>query len=490
MLGPAPGKNSRDRTADFHQLALAYAREHAGTNSAAQQHAQQQPQPSLAYNHMLPPSAQQPGANPYSFGPAPATLALTSSLPSSDSSAFGGLSPRAAAAAADNADPAVERARAFNRAARAIATGMVLATERIERLTALVRSRAPFSDASAEISRLTVDIKQDLLSTSRSIDSLGASLAAAAAGGGSRQQQAVKNSQQIVNDLKVRLADQSKAFGDLLIQRSQHLRDQSDRRGAFEHAGPGGGGGAEELRHRGLSHFGKLRQRLQQAAGGAAGGDSLGAGAGDGTDTDTGGAGVGVTGAEYNEEDGDAESGGLAAGRGVHSRLLGAPGQQSHTGAAGSGTSGRGVGLPAFTALLSSSSGGYGGGDTTASENEGSRGGSGGTYGHGGVTQTLVERGAGQRNEYLASRAAALKTIQSTTEEVASMYKRLNMLVLMQEEMTMRIDSTVDETMINVEEGHNELLKYLDGLSSNQWLIIKVFAVVIAFAILFVTVLA
>lgn len=67
------------------------------------------------------------------------------------------------------------------------------------------------------------------------------------------------------------------------------------------------------------------------------------------------------------------------------------------------------------------------------------------------------------------------------------MYRRLNELVLMQEEMTVRIDANVEETLVNVDQGHNELLKYMDGLSSNTWLILKIFGILIIFALFFVS---
>lgn len=66
------------------------------------------------------------------------------------------------------------------------------------------------------------------------------------------------------------------------------------------------------------------------------------------------------------------------------------------------------------------------------------------------------------------------------------MSRRLNELVLVQEEMATRIDANVSESLIHVEDGHKELLGVLDGLSSNQWLILKVFAVLIVFAVFFV----
>ncbi len=49
-----------------------------------------------------------------------------------------------------------------------------------------------------------------------------------------------------------------------------------------------------------------------------------------------------------------------------------------------------------------------------------------------------------------------------------------------------RIDANVSETQTNVEAAHTELLKYFQGITSNRWLMMKVFAVVIVFFIIFI----
>lgn len=49
-----------------------------------------------------------------------------------------------------------------------------------------------------------------------------------------------------------------------------------------------------------------------------------------------------------------------------------------------------------------------------------------------------------------------------------------------------RIDANVEETQLNVEAAHGEILKYFQSVTSNRWLMIKVFAVLIVFFIIFV----
>ena len=50
----------------------------------------------------------------------------------------------------------------------------------------------------------------------------------------------------------------------------------------------------------------------------------------------------------------------------------------------------------------------------------------------------------------------------------------------------MRIDSNVEESEMNIESAHTELLKYFRSVTSNRWLMVKVFATMIIFFIVFV----
>lgn len=48
------------------------------------------------------------------------------------------------------------------------------------------------------------------------------------------------------------------------------------------------------------------------------------------------------------------------------------------------------------------------------------------------------------------------------------------------------IDSNVDDTAINIDAAHTELVKYFHNISKNRWLMIKVFGVLMVFFIVFV----
>lgn len=49
----------------------------------------------------------------------------------------------------------------------------------------------------------------------------------------------------------------------------------------------------------------------------------------------------------------------------------------------------------------------------------------------------------------------------------------------------MRIDENVDDTLANVDAAQTYLLRYLKGISSNRWLVMKVFAVLVLFLTVF-----
>ena len=63
------------------------------------------------------------------------------------------------------------------------------------------------------------------------------------------------------------------------------------------------------------------------------------------------------------------------------------------------------------------------------------------------------------QDSYYSSRADAMHTIESTIVELGGIFSQLATMVKEQEEMVQRIDSNVDDTALNVELGHNEILK-------------------------------
>lgn len=95
---------------------------------------------------------------------------------------------------------------------------------------------------------------------------------------------------------------------------------------------------------------------------------------------------------------------------------------------------------------------------------------------------TLID----ESQTYHQSRYSAMENIESSISELGTIFRQLATLVSEQGEMITRIDSNVEDTAINVEAAHHELLKYFNNISRNRWLIIKVFGVLLAFFIFFV----
>ncbi|VDO39242.1 unnamed protein product [Haemonchus placei] len=91
-----------------------------------------------------------------------------------------------------------------------------------------------------------------------------------------------------------------------------------------------------------------------------------------------------------------------------------------------------------------------------------------------------------QSNAYAQARSSAMETIEGSISELGQIFAQLASLVSEQGEMITRIDSNVEDTAINIDAAHTELVKYFHNISKNRWLMIKVFGVLMVFFIIFV----
>uniref|UniRef100_A0A8C6LAU6 Syntaxin-5 n=1 Tax=Nothobranchius furzeri TaxID=105023 RepID=A0A8C6LAU6_NOTFU len=91
-----------------------------------------------------------------------------------------------------------------------------------------------------------------------------------------------------------------------------------------------------------------------------------------------------------------------------------------------------------------------------------------------------------EQDSYIQSRADTMQNIESTIVELGSIFQQLAHMVKEQEETIQRIDANVDDAQMNVESAHTEILKYFQSVSSNRWLMIKIFLVLAVFFIIFV----
>lgn len=93
-------------------------------------------------------------------------------------------------------------------------------------------------------------------------------------------------------------------------------------------------------------------------------------------------------------------------------------------------------------------------------------------------------------DSYLQSRAETMQNIESTIVELGGIFQQLAHMVKEQEEMVERIDTNIQDSELNIEAAHGQILKYFQSVTSNRWLMIKIFAVLILFFIFFVVFLA
>ncbi|XP_021764477.1 syntaxin-32-like [Chenopodium quinoa] len=89
------------------------------------------------------------------------------------------------------------------------------------------------------------------------------------------------------------------------------------------------------------------------------------------------------------------------------------------------------------------------------------------------------------QDTYMQSRAEALQNVESTIHELSNIFTQLATMVSQQGEIAIRIDENMEDTLANVEGAQNQLVRYYNSISSNRWLMIKIFFVLIVFLMFF-----
>ena len=84
----------------------------------------------------------------------------------------------------------------------------------------------------------------------------------------------------------------------------------------------------------------------------------------------------------------------------------------------------------------------------------------------------------------LRNRTTALTSIESTINELGTIYQQLAHMVSQQGEVVQRIDMNIEDMSVNVQRGQGQLARYLRRVSHGRFLIAKMFAVLIFFLIL------
>jgi syntaxin 5 len=81
-------------------------------------------------------------------------------------------------------------------------------------------------------------------------------------------------------------------------------------------------------------------------------------------------------------------------------------------------------------------------------------------------------------------RATAVRDIAVHISEIQTIFKKLSELVVRETEQLQRLEDLHDITAVQAESALAELLKYLKGLSSDRWLIVKAFLLIFFFLFL------
>lgn len=105
----------------------------------------------------------------------------------------------------------------------------------------------------------------------------------------------------------------------------------------------------------------------------------------------------------------------------------------------------------------------------------------GGAGGAGGDQYLQMQLMENNQNNYMQQRSTAIESIESTISELGQIFSQLAHMVAEQRETVQRIDDNVMEVVDNVGGAQRELLRYYASVSSNRWLMLKIFGVLIVF---------
>jgi len=348
--------------------------------------------------------------------------------------------------------PAQPRAQQsqFTQAASHIGQSIHGVTLKLEKLAKLARQRSLFNDPAQEINELTFVIKDDIGTLQSELEKLAGWVTAQRAASTSSTSHGARHSTAVVDGLKQELMRTTKSFQEVLQVRTQTLKEQHQRRKQFEASGgaSAAAGGSSSNNH---SHGGGDTEHASSSYASSAPSSRGGAHSGL---TPVGNAAVKRRGA--NAFDALMSAAAASAGKG------GAAGGPSSAAAAAD-----------FEATSHD--------DAELSFITPAAGGMGGLQSQ----QQAQQAAQDQTDEYLSSRARAVEDIESTIAQLGGMYSRLVGLLAEQGEVAVTIDSNMDDALAHMESGHSELLKFYDNIKGGKWLIIKVFAVLLAFLIFF-----
>ncbi|KAJ1917302.1 Integral membrane protein SED5 [Tieghemiomyces parasiticus] len=311
---------------------------------------------------------------------------------------------------------------------------------KLERLGVLAKRRTLFDDKPEEITSLTMAVKQDIALINQKIAALqryAQEQRQRHGGGGNTTNQAKEHDQNVVVFLQSKLASTSMDFKNILEVRSENIRASNSRREQFMDGGGGGegspslgggGNGPSSGSHRPphlLTPADRASSPLYLTQRRPASGTSLN-----------------------------------AVGRSSSQKTSSYPPAYEAAPPLYANESEDFVSLSVPDAL---------GGNESQQQQQ----------------QLLLQE---QDSQYMDSRSNAIQSIESTIAELGGIFQQLAHMVAEQRDVVQRIDANVEDIEMNVTGAQQELLKYYSYVSSNRWLMLKIFAIIIVFVTLFILV--
>ncbi|KAF9907342.1 cis-Golgi t-SNARE syntaxin [Lobosporangium transversale] len=81
--------------------------------------------------------------------------------------------------------------------------------------------------------------------------------------------------------------------------------------------------------------------------------------------------------------------------------------------------------------------------------------------------------------QYVQNRSTAIEAVESTLQELGGIFQQLAQMVAEQRDTIQRIEANTDDIELNINEAQNQLLRYYRNISSDRWLMIKLFLTII-----------
>ncbi|KAG0020725.1 cis-Golgi t-SNARE syntaxin [Entomortierella chlamydospora] len=81
--------------------------------------------------------------------------------------------------------------------------------------------------------------------------------------------------------------------------------------------------------------------------------------------------------------------------------------------------------------------------------------------------------------QHIQNRSSAIEAVESTLQELGGIFQQLAQMVAEQRDTIQRIEANADDIELNINEAQNQLLRYYRNISSDRWLMIKIFLTII-----------